>query len=362
MFKSIYRHKILFCAVLLLIHSLAPISFSAPKKEIDKVRKFVEKLESGKKQKLSHGELLKKLGNDKALLEEHIESNMEDIAAVVLYARISIIEDLRTGKVLTKENMHSEPENPFVSQHLKLDQVIEMHPDNAEAHYWKARMYGITNAGVSATGRLEKNPIDIEKAISFATIAVQLDPRNIKFREALALYLLSDDRRSEALKAIDTEKTKKHPIYRLLKDVNEFPIPDGALYSKLDSQRFAQMQMERRRFKDYKQLRVFIYVVPMSASEIESFYQTKWSDFKFYDDSFMQVFKFDKNTFKPASSQSELEKVTKGKKKKGILISLLEEDNSGEKKVTETIAEFPLPPTLGDVFCYLFYINYRKVS
>lgn len=362
MFKSIRHHMVLFFAALFLIQFIAPLSFSVEQKKIDKVRKYIEKLEAGKEKNKSIEELLKRIEEDKALLEKHIEESQADIEAVILYTRISMIEGRLTPIVLTKDNMYDDFKDSYAPQHSKLDRAIALQPDNARAHYWKARLYGVIVSTSGASGRLEKRSIDINKAISFAKRAVRLDPQTVVFREALALYLVATERFKEALKVIDTEATKKNLIYLLLKDINEFPIPDGALYSWPDSKRFGEMKLERRRFRNYPMLRVFIYVVPMSASEIEAFYQSKWTGFKFFDDDFIQRFKYDKNTLMPASSKSEVDKYFKSKKKKGITLVLIQEDNSAENKKQETVTGNPLPPTIGDVYCLLFYVNYRNAK
>jgi hypothetical protein len=338
-----------------------PVGFTADETEIDSVKILVEQIESGKAYSSSPDQLTHKIGQAKKELDAHLESHQNDIEAIILSVRLSIIDKLATPTVISKGKEPPDPKELFISQHLNLDRALKLQPNSAEVHYWKARLYGIQSPTINASGRLEKNSIDLDKAIHFARKAVQLDPQNVIYREALATYLVDRQRRKEALEVLNTAVTKRNPIYILLKDIDTFPVPEGTIFSKEDSQSFGDMQMSRRRITNFPQLRVQAFIMPMAVSKIERFYQKQWPKFKFLGQGpagpFVQYMRFGASSLRPAASISEVEPG----KTDGIAIFVMELRNPTKEQREETPAGHPLPSSLGEVFCYLFYVNHRRI-
>ena len=231
MYITILRRLGFFGAYLLFMFIWTPVGFAADETKIDSVKTFVEQFESGRAHNFSLDQLTDNIRQARKELDAHIESHQNDIEALIISVRLSIIEKLVTPTMISKGKEPSDPNELFVPQHLNLDQALKLQPDNAEAHYWKARLYGIRPPTISASGRLEKKNIDLDKAIHFARKAVQLDPQNVRYREALALYLIDGQHRKEALEVMNTRATKRNPIYILLKDIDAFPVLDRRIPS-----------------------------------------------------------------------------------------------------------------------------------
>ena len=351
-------------AYLLFMIICIPVGFTADETEINSVKELVEQIESGKANNLSQDQLTYKIGQANKKLDAHLESHQNDIEALILSVRLSIIKKLAAPTVITKGKKPSDPKKLFTPKHTKLDRVLKLEPNNAEAHYWKARLYGISPPTIGEDGRLVKKPIDLDKAIHFARKAVQFDPKNVRYREALAIYLVGGQRRKEALEVMNTAITKCNPIYILLKDIDAFPVPEGAIYSKEDSESYGDMQMSRRRITNFPQLRVQMFIVPMTASKTEAFYQRQWPKFKFLSQRpsgpFAQYMRFRASGLRPATSMSQLKKWAG--KTDGILLTMKEVRNPTKAQREETPAGHPLPSGLGEVFSYVFYVNHRRID
>ena len=349
---------------LLLIFIYSPASFSGNEKGINEVELLVEQIEAGDAYNIPPDELTNLINQAKRVLDAHLDSHQKDIKALILTVRLGIIEVLVKPVVFSKDNQPSDPRELFVSQHLNLDRALKLQPNSAEANYWKARLYGIQPPTINEGGRLEKKPIDLDKAIQFSKKALQLDPENVVYREALALYLIDGLRRKDALEVMNTPVTEHHPINVLLKDIDAFPLPEGTIFSKEDSESFGEMQMMRRRITDFPQIRVQVFIVPMDATRIESFYKQKWPKFKFIsqgsDGPFVQYMKYGKRSLIPAKNMSQL--IKWAGKIDGILLTLNEVRKATKEQRKETPAGHPLPPTLGEDFSYLFYVNHRRIK
>ena len=351
-------------AYLLFMIICVPVSISADEKEMISVKELIEQIESGRAYNSSPDQLRLKVGQARKDLDTHLKLHQNDIEALVLSVRLSIIEELATPVVFTKGKKLPDPKEQFIAQHFNLDRALKLQPDNAEVYYWKARLYGIRPPTIGEDGRLVKKPIDLDKAIRFAKKAVQFDPKNARYREALALYLIEDQRRKEALDVINTAVTAHNPIYILLKDIDAFPLPQGTVYSKEDSESYGDMQMSRRRIKNFPQLRVQAFIMPLAASKIEAFYQQQWPKFKFLSQRpngpFVQYMRLRASGLRPTPSMSKLEKWVG--KTDGILISVMEIRSPTKEQQKETPAGHPLPSSLGNVFSYVFYVNYRRID
>lgn len=358
------QHLGITVSYLLLMIIYSPVSFSSDETGISGVKKLIEQIESGDTYNLPAEDLTHKIDQAKKILNTHLKSHQKDFSALILSARLGIIEELVKPAVISKGNKSSDPRELFVSQHINLDRALKLQPNSAEANYWKARLYGIQPPTINEGGRLEKKAIDLDKAIEFSKKAVQLDSENVAYREALALYLIEGLHRKEALEVMNTAATESHPINVLLKDIDAFPLPGGTIFSKEDSESFGEMQMMRGRITNFPQLRVQVFIVPMYAAKVERFYKQRWPKFKFIRQGsagpFVQYMKYGERSFIPAKNMSEL--IKWAGKIDGILLTLDEVRKATKAQQEETPAGHPLPSALGEEFSYMFYVNHRRIE
>ncbi len=349
---------------LFLMFIYSAVSYSGNEKGIKDVKLLIEQIEAGEAYNIPPDELTNKIDKAKRVLDAHLDSHQKDVKALILTVRLGIIEELAKPTVFSEDKPPSDPKNLFVSQHLNLDRALELQPNSAEANYWKARLFGIQPPTINEGGRLEKKAIDLDKAIEFSKNAVQLDSENVAYREALALYLIEGLHRKEALEVMNTTATEHHPINVLLKDIDAFPLPGGTIFSKEDSESFGEMQMMRGRITNFPQLRVQVFIVPMYATKVERFYKQRWPKFKFISQGsagpFVQYMKYGERSFIPAKNMSELAKWAG--KVDGILLTLNEVHKATKAQRKESPAGHPLPPTLGEEFSYMFYVNHRRIE
>ncbi len=362
--KQIPQRLGILVAYLLFMITYIPVGLAANELEIEGARKLVEQIETGEVYSFSPEQLTHEIDQAKQALDARLELRQDDIEALILSVRLSIFEEVAIPSVLSKGNPPPESKSLFSSQHSSLDRVLKLQPDNAEVNYWKARLYGIQPPTIGEGGRLLKRPIDLDKAIYFARKAVQLDPKNVGYREALALYLVDGQYRKEALEVMSATVTEDNPVNILLNDLDAFPLPEGTTFLKEDSQSFGVMQMLRRRITNLPQLRVRVFIVPMGSSAIEAFYRRQWPKFKLLSQDsagpFAQYLKFEVSGVSPAASMSELAKWVG--KTDGILLTMSEVRNATEAQREESPAGHRLPPALGEVFSYMFYVNYRRID
>ena len=295
-------------------------------------------------------------------LDKHLQSHPTDRGAGVLSARLRILELLSEPVVMSPGE---ELPDPFPTEHDLLDGVLADDPNDAEAHYWKARMYGFENPGTSEAGRMAFVPVNLGKAIEHASAAVELSPESVDYRSALALYLVEDMRWDEAKQALDTEEGRGTALYSLLTDGEALVFPEGAVYSREDSDAFGEMQLNRGRIPDLPQLRVSVYVVPMAADEVEAFYSQAWDGLELIKNDpsqpgGAQYLRFGDGgltALDPGASSEELEAASNARD--GILFSIMEWADPDGDSLVETSAGHPLPDTFGTTCCYLFFVNQR---
>jgi hypothetical protein len=156
----------------------------------------------------------------------------------------------------------------------------------------------------------------------------------------------------------------------LLKDLAALPIPQNALLSKVDSENFAQQQMERRRIDDYPSLRVRFFVIPMTLAQLEEFSSKKWGQARFFAESgsekvgdgeirfFRQYLVQKGDLLRPVSSEADIPDSPRS----GIFLSDIQFHNLPEKMRMKTPAGFDLPSNIGETYCYLIAVNFRRVG
>ena len=298
------------------------------------------------------------LAEERAELDEHLLSNPDDREANILSVRVKMLEVLAEPVVLTPGE---ETSDPFTDEHAFLEETLSENPDDAEAHYWKARMYGLRTPGFSETGRFVYVPVDLDKAIEHAGKAVELSPDDVAYRSALAVYYVEDMRWDEAKQALDTEEGRGTSAYRLLTDAEALILPEGAVYSREDSDSHGERMMNSGLIHDLPQFRVSVYAIPMTTDDVETFYAGIWDGFELIEgDPSVQYLRFVEGglaPLEPGTTSDELGEAAEAND--GILFTFIELTGPDGGRPTETPAGHPLPATFGDTSCFLVFANLR---
>lgn len=202
---------------------------------------------------------------------------------------------------------------------------------------------------------------DLDQAVASAREAVQLEPQNDEYREALAVYLVQGQRFTEALEVIRPVDNGRHPFAVLLSDFEALPIPDEALYSPLATESFAQQQVMRGRFDDYAEFRVRVYLVPMTADEVERFYRRHWPDVQLFElaRTRSQYLRIGRAGLEPAVSRTDIPQYPADAG--GMLLSVVTIE--GPDALAELTDRFRLEPIeLAPDACLLYAVNYRSMT
>jgi tetratricopeptide (TPR) repeat protein len=357
-------------AFLLLLILYTPARFSAAissSVQIDykSLSERVEQIENRDAYQLEVEELVRKIQTLEQDMKDYIATNANDVEAMVLLARLAFISETVVKNRRTTNEQHINPTEKFRNQHELLDRAIELRPDNAKAHYWKSLLYGLHVPVIDNQGNSKKQSIDLERAIHFAEQAVLLDKRNQRYREALAVYHFTDGNRKAALEVMDTQEMEFNPVNVLLKDLDGFPVPEGTVYAKEDSENYSAMHLEQKTIPDYPYLRSQVFVVPMTANQLEKFYQKTWPEFRFFrhvqGGLFAQYLIFGIDGLRPSSSMGEARAWAQSKLG-GIALSVRKVDKAAAADREKTPGGHRLPAGLGEEFSYVFYLNDRTVQ
>lgn len=319
-----------------------------------------EAAEEGEIPNISFEDMERNLAKAETELAAYLRTHPDDVDALVLSARLGRIQQL-----LAPVEWSGGEEPPDTGADLapllaNLDRAIELEPERAEAHYWRSRLYGITGP-IVREGILLYEPVDLDQAVSSGEAAVRLEPKNTEYREALTVFLVNGQHFTEAMEVIRPVKKGRHPFCTLLADFEALPIPEGAIFSTMASESFAEQQVMRGRFQDYAEFRVRVYLAPMTADEIEIFYRKHWENFEFFgpDGNRAQFLKIKKNGLQPAKTQSDFP--DSPATAKGILLSVAE--IGSPETLKELTARFQMKPIdPATAACFLYTVNYRSVK
>jgi tetratricopeptide (TPR) repeat protein len=295
-------------------------------------------------------------------VEGHLKLRADDVPALILSARLHrallLMEPAVFGNAASGSSAH------FDRSVAALEQALALVPDNADVHYWKARVLGLKGPVVRDNG-LYFESRDLETAIRSARTAVDLSPEEPAYREVLAMLLLEDGRQDEAFDAIRPLRRGTHPIARLLQGWEGVPIPDNAVALAHNAENLAEQQMSRGRFMDYPKLRVRFFMVPSNASDIEAFYSKQWPGFELFPSApetrgaptetaiYHQYLKEKKGALTPATTAEKLPAIPKG----GIMLAVTEFHHvPAAARPTSQTGQAATP----DVFCYLVLVNYAS--
>jgi hypothetical protein len=276
-----------------------------------------------------------------ARLDDHLKQHPEDTDAILASVRLELGRVLHDPTLISRQGPASKTPDPFREQHAALDRLVALRPEDAEARYLKARLYGIRVPEEDEGGRLRMAPLDLEAAIRLAGEAVERDPGQARFREALALYLVDAGRETAAREVLAGPAFATRPIRVLLVDLERFPIPSGATLSWPDSESLGQMQLARGRFADYPQLRTRVYLFPGRASDVRAALLSRFKDLELFDIDGLrgQFFRFRGEDLVPAHRERDVPEDPQD----GILFAVIEVPDGEPGHPRETPAGLPLP-------------------
>ena len=341
--------------------SAAADSFS-PVERAAKLADFVDSLEAGKvptEPPPEPGDL--EIAFER--LRMYLEANPEDVQSMILYARLGRTVDLSTPVVTTEGEEMPSSDDGLAPLNAVLDRALSLEPDNAEAHYWQARLYGVTVPTTTDDGLLMSTSRDLSQAIFHTRRAVELKPSKQLYREALALYLFEAGLNKDAIDVMRVVDGGKHPIYLLLSDLEALPLPETAAFLPVETKRFAEMQMNRGRYENYPYLRVRLYTFSGSATELEAFFRTYWPELKLFEHDreeteegivmrmLAQHFRWRRGNLQPGTERNVSKSV---QNPKGILLMIQEIHNP-----TESMRQ-QWGQSSADPFCVLSIMNSSK--
>ncbi len=347
---------------------------------IERARSLVKKGEASEIQG-GLSELGEELQTMASQLAAHREAHPDDAQAWILSARlgrlIRIAEPQVTRGGHFEEDMAAhEAEGAKRLAELQgfLDRVLNLDETNAEAHYWKARLYGVRRM-VVRNDLTAYEMWDLRAAIREAGEALRLAPEVLAYREALAAYLVADQQDAAAAELMRAVSDGRHPYYLLLRQLAEIPVPPGAIATPATAENMAQTEAEKGRVQNFPLLRVRAYTVAASAAEIESFYRAKWPTFRLFGNGREKVegarielkmclLLWSSNGLEPYKSKREVERIEVGSPEIGntALVSVVEIRNLPAKLLASTEGADQLPADARKLFSRVVIANYRKLD
>jgi hypothetical protein len=346
---------------------------------VEKARALVEKGEAIEAQDvLIEKGLAGELKAVAAQLEAHREAHPEDVQAWILSARVGKLIDLRDVHVSPSASLEetlaahdAEATKRLAKLHGFLDRALDLEKTNAEAHYWKAHLFGARRTVVR--DGFEKAAWDPEAAIREASEAVRLAPDVLAYREAFALDLMFNQQDSAAVEVMRTASGGRHPYYLLLRQLLEIPVPPGAIAVPGLAENFPSFgRILDGPLKDNHILRVRAYIIAASAADIEAFYRAKWSAFRFFKrgsekiqdgrvESREALLRWAPGGgLEPYKTEREARQAESTDLDHSVMVIVSENRNLSEELQASNRGIGKLPPAARKLFSHLILANYGK--
>jgi TonB family protein len=335
-----------------------------------------EAAEAGRETGLTPQEMEKLLEQTTTEMKAYLDAHPDDVDAIILSARLAHIQGAHEqvtvsggGQQATDQLEQEAKQTRAWADALagRLDHALALEPGRADAYYWKARIYGITQP-VLRDNKFVHVPIDLQESIRDCRRATELAPDNVPYHEALAQYLIMDGKFDDAAEAMHTVAGGQHIISLLLADRKALPVPDGAIPAGAEG--FAEMEMERGRIHDYPMLRVQTYLLQIPASDVVAFYQKRFSGLQFFElkggswknkdmetHAWGQLLRSSGSGLQPLTSKRDFENLAKKESlPDGLVLNLME-----TRRKSPQAKDF-LGIPVGEVYCFLTVVNGRAAS
>jgi hypothetical protein len=280
---------------------IAPLDTSllaGPGSLVERVAVMVARLEAAEagtlRVDLPPDQLTPQLDHAAAQLGRHLEASPDDVRALILSARLARLRDVLQPMVWSAGDpvpTVATLASRYAPHHAALDRALALEPDNAEAHYWKGRLYGLGFTWQQTLYGLTEPP-DSEiprfqaygdSAVRFGRRATELAPSREDYRDALATYLVLSWRDDEVMTLLRDVAGGRHPLFLLLSDWKSLPLPHGAVLRRGESRTLGQMVGPSLGAQDYPALRVRVYVVALPMDSVEASYRARWPGFRFHE-------------------------------------------------------------------------------
>lgn len=162
-----------------------------------------------------------------------------------------------------------------------LDRVLAASPHDAEALYYKGRLYGFPVAVNKFAARRK----DVDKAVECLRQAVKYAPQERKYRTTLAFFLADQGHPGEARTMLQAAH-QDDALLPLLADLESFPIPaDAEFLARHAASMMIALDIGSDGIRaDNLPMRVRTYSVRQNGSEMEKFYQDRWPGFHWIPD------------------------------------------------------------------------------
>lgn len=306
-------------------------------------------------------------------LAAHVTAHPDDARAMLTSVRLAWLrESTRPLAVHLTPGADADTkasDSAFAALSATVDRVLALEPNNAEAYFWKARLAAIELPAFK-NGAFYRIPRDLPQAVVAARRAVELAPANTMYVDALATFLVDDNKPDEALEAVRDlrDGSDPHPITSILAAWRELPLPETAREQPVMAKGFTYVGVEEGKITSYPNMRVRMYSAGASAAEVEAFYKRSWKTFKLFKlDSekngtgrltiFGQFLAWSNGRLEPATSRRQVEASSDYSSDiEGLVLTVTEITNPP----AESRARFP--EISGDVFCMLSLLNSVKMK
>jgi tetratricopeptide (TPR) repeat protein len=332
---------------------------------------LLEAAESGRTTGVTGEELNKTLAQANTEMKAFLDAHPDDVDAIILSVRLARFQEtsgvgMVSGKNAEEELAQAAREKRarVDAQAARLDHALHLKPDRADAYYWKARIYGVSQPAIR-NGRFVRVSIDLQEATRNCRRASELAPENAAYREALAQYLVMDEKYDDAADVMRPVAGGRHIISLLLADRKALPVPDKAVRNAMGTAGLADVEMENGRIHDYPELRVDQYVINAPAAEVTAFYRKRWPEFQFFEAEheknndievrlWGQALIGPSHALHPLASKHDFDKASKAETIDGMGLALVEFRQRSENK-RKDLDGIPV----GDVYCVLTVLDFR---
>ena len=256
---------------------------------VERLTRQTERLEAGPgRASMTEQEFKEALEQTSKETRAVLDAHPDDVDAMILLVRLALLQDSH-GAMIVGKNAEEELAQAAKKKRARvdelaaqLDRALTLQPNRADAYYWKGRLYGLRQPAIR-NGRFARVAIDLQEATRNARRATELAPDNVKYRVALALYLVLDGKFDDAAEAMRPVASGQHIISLLLSDRKALPVPEKAVFDATGAAGFAEIEMQKGRILDLPELRVLEYVINAPASEVTAFYRKRWPGFQFFE-------------------------------------------------------------------------------
>jgi len=344
---------------------------------VDRVSVIVDRAEAaeaGQQVDRAIGLILQDAAKAARQLTTYLDSHPNDVRALILSARLGRLGQIAQPLVIQRGDTlptFASLAADYAPHQAALNRALALEPNNAEAYYWKGRLYGLGQSWMGMLYGITAPPPAVvalaraygDSAVRYARRAVELEPERLQYRVALAIHLILAEQEQEAATVLRDVAAGRHPMSVLLADWQAIPVPTGAVSLPERARGLTRMMTDEEAMSEYPFLRVHMYVVVMQADSVEAFYRRRWPGFRLIRTEehkngdlrvrvYSQYLRWQGGQIVTARDKREIP----DEPTEGIAVALMEIVNPP----AEVRQQYPVP--LGSVFCLLTFINMRRFA